>query len=358
VLVAGFPSFDLYYVFSRTNIRIYGDNVGRLQSNLLEPVAIAREEKIQLSIIVPLYNEEDSVTPLYHAIVNAIDPLHLCYEVLFVDDGSCDDTVLRARKLAEDDPRLHILSFRRNYGQTPAMVAGIEHARGEILVTMDGDLQNDPNDIPRFIEQINQGHDIVVGWRHKRQDKLITRRLPSLVANWLIGKITGVPIKDNGCSLKAYRGDVIKSIPLYAEMHRFIPAMASLAGSRIAEIKVNHRPRRFGSSKYNLSRIYKVLLDLITVKAILSFAFKPLVGFAYMSAVAWLISIVSLLAGVLASERSVVFFSLSILYGSLGIILLFWGVLGELIFRTGDVTPKSFLKVTIHSVSSDDSRFV
>ncbi|MGH8659150.1 MAG: glycosyltransferase family 2 protein [Gammaproteobacteria bacterium] len=329
----------------------------RLQSNLLELGAVAGEGKIQLSIVVPLYNEEDSVAPLYHAIVSAVDPLNLCYEILFVDDGSRDDTVLRARKLAENDRRLRILSFRRNYGQTPAMVAGIEHARGKILVTMDGDLQNDPNDIPLFIEQINQGHDIVVGWRHKRRDKVITRRLPSLVANWLIRKITGVPIKDNGCSLKAYRGDVIKGIPLYAEMHRFIPAMCSLAGSSIAEIKVNHHARRSGSSKYNLSRIYKVLLDLITVKAILSFAFKPLVGFAYMSAVAWLISSVSLLAGVWNNESSVVFFSLSILYASLAIILLFWGVLGELILRTGDVTPRSFLKVAVHSMPPDSNRF-
>ena len=164
------------------------------------------------------------------------------YEILFVDDGSRDGTFRKATELAGGTARLRVIKFRRNYGQTPAMAAGIDHARGKILITMDGDLQNDPADIPKFLEKITEGNDIVCGWRHKRQDKLISRKIPSVIANRLIGRITGVPIKDNGCSLKAYRADIIKSIPLYSDMHRFIPAMTSMAGTKVAEIKVNHRP--------------------------------------------------------------------------------------------------------------------
>ena len=169
---------------------------------------------------------------------------------------------------------LRVVKFRRNAGQTAAMAAGIDHARGEVLITMDGDLQNDPQDIPLFLAKIAEGYDLVVGWRHDRQDHW-SRVLPSKVANWLIGKVTGVPIKDNGCSLKAYRADLIKNIPLYNEMHRFIPAMASLAAPRIAQIKVRHHARRFGQSKYGFSRIYKVFVDLVTIRSILSFSRRP-----------------------------------------------------------------------------------
>ena len=188
-----------------------------------------------------------------------------------------------ATEIARIDPRLCIVRFRRNYGQTPAMAAGIEHARGEIIVTMDGDLQNDPEDIRRLLEQLDQGYDIVVGWRFNRQDKLLSRKIPSRIANWLIGKVTGVPIKDNGCSLKAYRASLIKQIPLYSEMHRFIPAMASIAGPRIAEIKVRHHARQFGQSKYGLSRTYKVLLDLLVVKTVASFTSRPLIWFSLLA---------------------------------------------------------------------------
>ncbi|HFA60071.1 MAG TPA: glycosyltransferase, partial [Rhodospirillales bacterium] len=197
----------------------------------------AADSGIDLSIIVPLYNEEDNVELLYRAIREAVLPLGLATEILFVDDGSRDRTFERAAALPRHDGvHLRIVKFRRNYGQTTAMVAGIDHARGRILVTMDGDLQNDPRDIPRFLEKIAEGYDLVVGWRRDRKDHW-SRVLPSKVANWLIGKVTGVPIRDNGCSLKAYRADLIKRIPLYSEMHRFIPAMASLAAPRIAEIE-------------------------------------------------------------------------------------------------------------------------
>ena len=195
---------------------------------------------LELSVIVPLYNEQECVEPMYEALVNALDPLELEYELIFVDDGSRDDTYKIANNLALADARLRVIKFRKNYGQTPAMAAGIDNARGKVLITMDGDLQNDPKDIANFLKKINDGYDIVVGWRHKRQDKLVSRKIPSKIANWIIGKVTGVPVKDNGCSLKAYRRTLIQEIPLYSDMHRFIPAMASLSGAKIAEIKVQH----------------------------------------------------------------------------------------------------------------------
>jgi glycosyltransferase involved in cell wall biosynthesis len=302
---------------------------------------------MELSIIVPLFNEEDSVNPLYDAIVKAVDPLGIDYEILLVDDGSSDNTVPVAIKLAENDTRLRIIKFRRNYGQTPAMAAGIDHARGEVLVTMDGDLQNDPDDIPRLLEKIAEGYDIAVGWRHKRQDKLITRKIPSRIANRLIGKITGVPIKDNGCSLKAYRADVIKNIPLYSEMHRFIPAMTSLAGTRIAEIKVKHHARKFGESKYGLSRIYKVLVDLLTIKTILSFFSRPLVIFATGAGICTLIAMASFIAAILqdTEQPGTVFFSIGLLYMTLATVLFLWGVLGELVYRTGNLKLEHFAQI-------------
>jgi len=302
---------------------------------------------MELSIIVPLYNEEDSVSPLYDAIVAAINPLNLDYEIIFVDDGSKDNTIPEAVKLAEKDTRLRVIKFRRNYGQTPAMAAGIDNARGRVLVTMDGDLQNDPSDIPRFLEKLNEGYDIVVGWRHKRQDKLVTRKIPSRIANWLIGKITGVPIKDNGCSLKAYRADVIKNIPLYSEMHRFIPAMTSLAGTRIAEIKVKHHARQFGQSKYGLSRIYKVLVDLLTIKTLLSFFSRPLVIFAGGAGVATIVALIAFAAAILQNpdEPTMVFFSIGFLYTALAAVLILWGVLGELVYRTGELKLEHFAQI-------------
>ncbi len=236
-----------------------------------------------LSVIVPFYNEEDSIGRMHQAIVAAVEPLGVPFEMVFVDDGSRDRTAEIATEIARQDPRVVFVKFRRNYGQTPAMAAGIQEAHGRVLVTMDGDLQNDPADIALFLAKIDEGNDIVVGWRFNRQDKLITRKIPSRIANWLIGKITGVPIKDNGCSLKAYRGSLIKEIPLYSEMHRFIPAMASIAGPRIAEIKVRHHARQFGQSKYGLSRIYKVLLDLMVIKTVASFTARPLLWFSMLA---------------------------------------------------------------------------
>ena len=302
---------------------------------------------VQLSVIAPLYNEEDSVAPLYHSIVKSINRLDIDYEILFVDDGSSDNTVAEAQKLAEKDTRLRVIKFRRNYGQTPAMAAGIDHAKGDVLVTMDGDLQNDPDDIPAFLDKMDEGYDIVVGWRHKRQDKLVTRKIPSRIANRLIGRITGVPIKDNGCSLKAYKASVIKNIPLYSEMHRFIPAMASLAGSRIAEIKVKHHARQFGESKYGLSRIYKVLVDLLAIKTILSFFSRPLRVFALAASITAVIGVTALVTGMLqlVDGGGFVYISVALLYISLAIALLSLGVMGELIYKTGNLKIEHFARI-------------
>lgn len=311
---------------------------------------------IDLSVVVPLYNEAESVMPLHDAINGALEPLEIEYEILFVDDGSHDETFHIACNLVGTNPHLRIIRFRRNYGQTPAMVAGIEHARGRIVITMDGDLQNDPTDIPRFLQEMESGYDIVVGWRHRRQDKLITRKVPSRIANWLIGRVTGVPIRDNGCSLKAYKASIIKNIPLYSEMHRFIPAISSLAGTRIAEIKVNHHARRFGESKYGLSRIYKVLVDLILIKLLLTSFSRPLLGFGRIAMLSLLGSAACLLLSVPAmmAETGRVGLALpgtGLLLAALAISLLFWGILGDLVYRTGDLRAEDFalLKARLYS---------
>ena len=299
------------------------------------------DENPDLSIVVPLYNEEESVVPLYEAIAAVLGTLDSAAEILFVDDGSDDDTWPAAAALAARDSRLRAVKFRRNYGQTAAMAAGIDLAQGRYIVTMDGDLQNDPADIPRFIARLDEGCDIVVGWRFDRQDKLISRKIPSRIANWLIGKVTGVPIRDNGCSLKGFRAGVIKNVPLYSEMHRFIPAMTSMAGARIAEIKVRHHARRFGKSKYGLSRVYKVLFDLLTIRMVSGFATRPLKWFALLALPFFLMSGLILVwqisALLLGAEGSLPVAGAGIFFGALCFFLLCSGGLAELINRTGSM---------------------
>lgn len=299
--------------------------------------------ELDLSVVVPLYNEEESVRPLYAAIADALASLELPRgaEILFVDDGSRDRTFVFAESLAAGDPRLRVVKFRRNYGQTPAMAAGIDLARGAYIVTMDGDLQNDPGDIGQFIAKLDEGYDIVVGWRFERQDKLVSRKIPSRIANWMIAKVTGVPIKDNGCSLKGFRAGVIKNVPLYSEMHRFIPAMTSMAGARIAQIKVRHHARKFGKSKYGLSRVYKVLFDLLTIRMVSGFAARPLTWFALLALPFFLLSssiltwqVLTLLVG---GESSLPIAGTGIFFGALCFFLLVSGALAELINRTGDM---------------------
>jgi glycosyltransferase involved in cell wall biosynthesis len=296
-------------------------------------------ESTKLSIIVPFFNEEESIRPLYSAILAAIDPLYVSYEMVFVDDGSKDATVAVATELARADSRVRVIKFRRNYGQTPAMAAGIEHARGEIL------------DIGLFLNKIDEGYDIVVGWRHNRQDKLLSRKIPSMIANRLIGKVTGIPIRDNGCSLKAYRASLIKAIPLYSEMHRFIPAMASIAGPRIAEIRVRHHARQFGKSKYGLSRVYKVLLDLMVIKTVASFTSRPLLWFSLLALPMVLLGTTTLGYSLFQAFARPDAFSLSIAGSGLifltsAVILVGSGAFGELVYKLGDMREHEFVRLT------------
>jgi glycosyltransferase involved in cell wall biosynthesis len=225
-----------------------------------------------------------------------------------------------------------VIKLRRNYGQAPAMAAGIDHARGRVLVTMDADLQNDPADIGALLAKLEEGHDLVVGWRHDRQDKWLSRKLPSVIANRLIAAMTGVEVKDNGCTLKAFRADLIRQVRLYGELHRFIPAIASTVGCQLAEVKVGHHPRRFGRSKYGLSRIYKVLLDIVTIKTLIVFARRPLFCFFSAAAAALLVSaLFTTLSILFMGDSVVVFMSIAILGGSLALFLGFAGVICSLV---------------------------
>lgn len=310
-----------------------------------------------LSIIVPLYNEEDNVAPMFEAIRTALKDIAVRSEIVFVDDGSGDTTFERACALLhlQDEVALRIVKFRRNYGQTAAMAAGIEHARGRVLITMDGDLQNDPGDIPLFLAKIDEGYDLVVGWRFNRQDHW-SRVLPSKIANWLIGKATGVPIRDNGCSLKAYRAELIKQIPLYSEMHRFIPAMSSLGGARIAEIKVRHHKRRFGQSKYGFSRIWKVFLDLVSISTILTFNRRPMVWFVVLACAALVLAaitaLLALIWATLQTEPGIVLSGLSVLFGALAIFLLFLGLLNQLVYSTMAKRFDPFRRLTARPIAA------
>lgn len=315
------------------------------------PAEVPVQARLRLSVIVPFYNESENIARMYQAILGAVEPLGVPFEMVFVDDGSKDDTLQIATRLARTDPRLRVVKFRRNFGQTPAMAAGIEHARGEILVTMDGDLQNDPADVVQFLNKMDEGYDLVVGWRFNRQDKMISRKIPSRIANRLIGKVTGVPIQDNGCSLKAYRASVIKHIPLYSEMHRFIPAMASIAGPRIAEIKVRHHARQFGKSKYGLSRIYKVLLDLLVIKTVASFTTRPLLWFAMLSLPLFFCGLMAflylLIAALLSSdEMSVPIAGTGVIFLAGALIMFSSGAVAEIVYKTGDLRERDFARLT------------
>ncbi len=232
-----------------------------------------------LSVVAPLYNESENVAPLIEWILEALGEYSRPFEIILVDDGSGDDTWSKVVTGAGTDGRIRGIRLARNAGQTAAMMAGFDHARGEVIVSLDGDLQNDPRDISALVAKLEEGYDLVCGWRQQRQDKLLLRKVPSWVANRLIRHLTGVPITDNGCSLKAYRRDLLDRISLYAEQHRFIPALSASMGARIAEMPVRHHARRFGESKYGISRTVKVLADLITLKMITTFRSRPLVGF-------------------------------------------------------------------------------
>jgi glycosyltransferase involved in cell wall biosynthesis len=229
----------------------------------------------EVSVVVPLVNEQDNIGPLYEQITRTLKDKYR-YEIIFVDDGSSDNSFNILADLQKADDKMRIISLRRNFGQTAALSAGFAHAKGKIIVAIDADLQNDPADIPVMIDKLNEGFDVISGWRKKRHDNAITRLLPSKIANWIISRITGVKLHDYGCTLKVYRREVLEETKLYGEMHRFIPALASWSGAKIAEMIVNHRPRTAGKTKYGMGRTLKVILDLITVKFLGSFSTKPI----------------------------------------------------------------------------------
>ena len=297
-------------------------------------------KKIDFSIIVPIYNEEENIDALHQSLSSALKKIKKVYEIILIDDGSHDQTLEKARAIASKDSKVQVVSLRRNFGQTAAMAAGFDHATGEVIIPMDGDLQNDPSDIPKLLEKIEEGYDVVSGWRRERKDAFFSRTLPSMIANWLISKITGVYLHDYGCTLKAYRQEVISHLSLYGEMHRFIPALASLNGAKVTEIPVSHHPRQHGVSKYGISRIFKVVLDLITVKFLLSYSTKPMrlfgpLGFGaiFLSALSGMASLYMKLFDELSLNRNPLFL-LSILVFFIGIQLVSLGLIAEINVRT------------------------
>lgn len=258
----------------------------------LEPKTTA-ETAPEISLFLPVLDEEENLRPMHAKIQGALDALGKTAEVIYVDDGSTDKSLSILKEIAAEDDRVRVVALRRNYGQTAAMSAGIDAARGDILIPMDADLQNDPADIARLLEKLDEGYDVVSGWRKNRQDKLISRKIPSQIANRIISMIGGVHLHDYGCSLKAYRRDVLQDVKLYGEMHRFIPIYASWAGARVTEIPVDHHARTMGKSKYGISRTVKVIFDLITIKFMASYQTKPLYVFGSFGLLAFILSIVS-----------------------------------------------------------------
>lgn len=295
---------------------------------------------MELSVVVPIFEEEQNIEPLYRELKGVLDGMDIASEILFIDDGSRDDSFTLLKQIQQEDKDVRVIRFRRNFGQTAAMAAGFQYAEGDIIVTMDGDQQNDPHDIPRMLEKIGEGYDLVSGWRYDRKDKYWSRRMPSILANKLISRTTDVQLHDYGCTLKALRKEVAKNITLYGELHRFIPAVASWMGVRIAEVKVNHRPRTRGETKYGISRTFRVLLDLITVKFLLNYAGRPIHFFGLPGLLSGAIGI--LLAMYTTFERlflsvpmgSRPLFLLAVLMILIGIQFISIGLLGELQIRT------------------------
>ncbi len=297
---------------------------------------------MDLSIVIPVYNEFDSLDTLHRSIHSTLGKLpELTWEVVYVDDGSSDNSYQKLTGLAQEDPEhVIVVGFRRNFGQTAAIAAGIDHSKGETIILMDADLQNDPQDIPTMLEEIRQGYDVVSGWRKNRQDAFFTRTLPSRIANWLISTVTGVHLHDYGCTLKAYRREVLTGFRLYGEMHRFIPAYATSVGAKLIEIPVHHHARKFGKTKYGLMRTFKVILDLFTVKFLLSYANKPIYLFGGMgislivvsSAILLFLFIRRVWFGISVLESP--FFSMSIMFVILGFQSILMGLIAELLVRT------------------------
>jgi glycosyltransferase involved in cell wall biosynthesis len=299
------------------------------------------DPRMKISIIVPVFNEKDSLDLLYGAIEKSVSGMDADWELILVDDGSKDGSLEKIREIVKANPaNTSAVVLRRNFGQTAALAAGIDNSSGDVIVLLDADLQNDPADIPLMIEKINEGYDVVSGWRYNRQDSYITRTLPSQIANWLISKVTRVKLHDYGCTLKAYRREVITGFRLYGEMHRFIPVYANSFGAKITEVKVHHHPRKFGKAKYGLERTIKVILDLFTVKFLTSFANKPIYVFGGAGLGLIAVSLISLI--VLAARRIIYkispftspLFIISIMIAIMGFQSILMGLIAELLART------------------------
>ncbi len=295
---------------------------------------------MNLSVVVPVFNEEKNIKILYQELINVLTKLDLTFEIIFVDDGSTDKSLAILSELQENDSKIVVISFRRNFGQTAALSAGFDYANGDIIITLDGDLQNDPKDIPKLLQKLSEGYDIVNGWRFDRKDSFFSRRLPSIIANKIISYSTNVKLHDYGCTLKAFRKEITQNIKLYGEMHRFIPAIASGMGSSVAEIKVNHRERKFGKSKYGISRTIRVVLDLITVKFLLSYATRPiqifgLLGFSCGTigfCIAVYLTIQRQFYGISLANRPILLLAILLIFMGLQFVTL--GLLAELQSRT------------------------
>ncbi len=307
---------------------------------------------MDLSIVIPFYNEEDSIKPLYNAVTEAMSKLQYSYELILVDDGSKDNTLNKMLEIAETDSRLKIVKLKKNYGQTTGLHAGFQNAVGKYIVTMDGDLQNDPADIGNMMEKLHEGNDICLGWRKNRQDSAFTRLLPSKIANWLVRNVTGIPVKDNGCAIRSYKAETINKFPMYSEMHRLLPVINALTGASFTQIPVKHHARQFGASKYGLSRIYKVILDLIALKTVFSSFNKPLFGFGnlvFISGLFFMISLIITLANWFFNPGYplVVLLGTSVLTGILTFTLAFLGIICHLIYKSGNLKIEKMYKLKI-----------
>src|SRR6185295_12027951 len=297
----------------------------------------------QISVFLPVFNEEPNLRPLHEKLNQALAQLGRSAEIIYVDDGSSDGSLNVLREIAATDSRVRVIALRRNYGQTPAMAAGIHAARGRVLIPMDADLQNDPADIARLLDKIDEGYDVVSGWRKDRKDPLLTRKIPSQIANGLISRIGGVPLHDYGCSLKAYRRESLEDVQLYGEMHRFIPIYASWSGARVTEIPVEHHPRTMGKSKYGLSRTIKVVFDLMTIKFMASYQTKPLYMFGFAGLTTFVISFLCAVLALLMKFASWPHHAdfvqtplpvLTMVMLVLGVQFFFMGLLAEMLVRT------------------------
>lgn len=310
-----------------------------------------------ISIIVPIFNEEQNIRPLYESISKVMADIQLDYEIICVNDGSTDGGEQELASLAAEDPRVKVITFRRNCGQTAALMAGFDYARNEIVVPMDADLQNDPADIPRLLEKIDEGYTVVSGWRRDRKDAALRRNLPSRIANWLISRISGVHLHDYGCTLKAYRRDILANLHLYGEMHRFVPIYASWHGGKVAEVEVTHHPRVHGRSKYGLERIFKVLLDIIVVKFLGDFQTKPIYVFGFFGMGCFLASfLVGLYTVYLRIFEGTSFIQtplplLVVMIFLIGVLSIFLGLLAELLIRVyfeAQGKPVYFIRETLN----------